>query len=155
MLKEFTVGGVKTKKLVEIAKKERGQNQHDYKGELQKIEKRLQQLVTKQSTLLDMFNDGDFTKEEWRAQNEMIRNEQQSLINRKVELQVLLNKEKDTDNNFRAFEKQINSLIHLNIDDEKILKQILHKLITKIEVFEGGTIKIHFNFKNPNSIKGA
>ena len=27
--------------------------------------------------------------------------------------------------------------------------------IQLVEVFEGGTIKIHFNFKNPNSIKRA
>ncbi|MGE8080044.1 recombinase family protein [Peribacillus loiseleuriae] len=155
MLKEFTVGGVKEKKLLEIVKNKIGQHNHDYNGELQKIEKRLQQLTTKQSTLLDMFNDGDLTKDEWRAQNEIIRNEHQSLNNRKVELQVLLNREKDTDNNVHAFIKQINILINLNIKDKKILKQTIHKLINKIEIFEGGNIKIHYNFNNPNSIQGA
>ncbi len=30
---------------------------------------------------------GDFTKKEWRTQNDIIRNEQQSLNERKVELQ--------------------------------------------------------------------
>jgi site-specific DNA recombinase len=41
------------------------------------------------------------------------------------------------------------------INDEEILKLTVHKLINKIEVFDSGSIKIHFNFKNPNSIKGA
>lgn len=102
-----------------------------------------------------MYNDGDFTKDEWRTQKEIIRSEHQSLSNRKVELQVLFNREKDTDHNVHAFKKQINSLLNLNIEDEKILKQTLHKLINKIEVFEGGTITINFNFKNPNSVQGA
>ncbi|MED4039402.1 recombinase family protein [Niallia taxi] len=155
VLKDFTIGGVKTKKLLEIAKKESYQNQNDQKNELKTIEKHIQKLNLRQSTLLDMYNDGDFTKDEWRTQNEIIRNEQQSLNNRRYEIQVLLNKEKDTDSNFHAFEKQINNLLHLNIKDEKILKQILHKLITKIEVFEDGSIKITFNFKKPNGIKGA
>lgn len=154
-LREFTVGGIKSKKLIEIAKKESSQNQQDYKSELHHIDKRLQQLIKKQSTLLDMYNDGDFTKEEWRVQNDVIRDEQQTLSNRKVELQVLLNKEKDTDSNFRAFEKQINNLIQLNIENEQILKQILHKLIHKIEVHEDSSVKIHFNFKNPNNLKEA
>ncbi|MGE8080054.1 hypothetical protein [Peribacillus loiseleuriae] len=100
----------------------------------------MQQVLTKQNTLLDMYNDGDFSKDEWRTQNEIIRNEHLSLSNRKVELQILLKREKDTDNTVRAFEKQVHTLINLNIEDERNLKLIFHKLINKI----------HFNFKNQN-----
>ncbi|WP_088044515.1 hypothetical protein [Bacillus sp. EAC] len=104
---------------------------NDYESELIKIDKRLQQLITKQSMLLDMYNDGDFTKDEWRAQNELIRNENQSLSNRKIELLVLINKENIKDTNCLNFEKEIISYIRLNTKNEEILKPILHKQIKK------------------------
>jgi hypothetical protein len=61
----------------------------------------------------------------------------------------LKGKEKDMASQIHAFEKQVSKLIHLKIEDEKVLKQVLHNLNHKIEVFEGGKIKIHFNFINP------
>jgi site-specific DNA recombinase len=54
-----------------------------------------------------MLNDGDLTKDEWRAQNEIIRSELQSLSNRKVEIIILLKKEKDTDSIARALKNKL------------------------------------------------
>lgn len=67
---------------------------------------------------------------------------------------MLLKREKDIDNNVHAFEKQINTLISLNIEDEK-LKLTFYKIIDKIEVFEGGKLRMHYSFKDPNNISGA
>jgi site-specific DNA recombinase len=155
MLKELTEEGVKKKKLIEIAKKEAGKHVANHDIELKQIDKRIQQLSKKQSNLLDLLNEGDLTKDEWRTQNEFIREEVTQLSARKLELQSLIGKEKDMDSQINAFEKQVSKLIHLNIEDEKVLKQVIHKLIHKIEVFEGGKIKIHFNFINPVAKMGA
>jgi DNA invertase Pin-like site-specific DNA recombinase len=155
VLKELTEEGVKKKKLIEVAKKEAGKHVATHDTELKQIEKRIQQLTKKQSNLLDLLNEGDLTKDEWRTQNELIREEVTQLSARKLELQSLIGKEKDMDSQIHAFEKQVSKLIHLNIEDEKVLKQVIHKLIHKIEVFEGGKIKIHFNFINPVAKMGA
>lgn len=64
-------------------------------------------------------------------------------------------KEKDLNTNIQVFEKQVKNLLHLDIEDEQILKQIVMKLIQKIEVFDDGSLKIHYNITNPNLIQGA
>jgi site-specific DNA recombinase len=153
-LKELTEEGVKKKKLIEVAKKEAGKHVANHDIELKQIDKRIQQLSRKQSNLF-LLNEGDLTKDEWKTQNELIREEVTQLSARKLELQSLIGKEKDMDSQIHAFEKQVSKLIHLNIEDEKVLKQVIHKLINKIEVFEGGTIKIHFNFISPVAKMGA
>lgn len=77
------------------------------------------------------------------------------LTERKAELLKHVNKEKDLDNNIQVFEKQVMNLLHLNIEDERVLKQIVIKLIQKIEVFDDGSIKIHYNIAHPYQIQGA
>jgi site-specific DNA recombinase len=71
------------------------------------------------------------------------------------ELQASAEKENDLDGDFISFEKQINSLLSLDIEDERILKQVIHKLIQNIEIFKDRSIKIHFNITNPTAKKGA
>nr|WP_062494996.1 recombinase family protein [Paenibacillus sp. 32O-W] len=107
MLKELTEEGVKKKKLIEVAKREAGQHVVNHDTELKQIEKRIQQLTKKQSNLLDLLNEGDLIKDEWRTQNEFIREEVTQLSARKLELQSLIGKEKDMDSQIHAFEKQV------------------------------------------------
>lgn len=155
VLKELTEEGINKSKLIDVAKKEAGQHVVSFDKEMKGIEKRIQQLTKKQSTLLDLLNEGDITKDEWRTQNEGIRNEVTLLHTRKQQLHSNVEKEKDMESQIHAFEKQISKLVQLNIKDEKILKQVIHKLIHKIEVFDGNNIKIHFNFLNPSTKMGA
>ncbi|PJN65893.1 hypothetical protein PAEAM_02450 [Paenibacillus sp. GM1FR] len=123
--------------------------------ELKDIEKRMHQLTKKQSTLLDLLNDNELTRDEWKVQNEVIRNGLVHLTTRRQQLQSYARKEKDIESPLHVFEKQVSQIIHLNIKDEKILKQFIHKLIHKIEVFDSNSIKIHFNFLNPSTEMGA
>ncbi|WP_216638960.1 hypothetical protein [Paenibacillus sp. FJAT-26967] len=39
-----------------------------------------------------------------------------------------------------------------DIDDEQVLKQLLHQVIQKIEVHQNGTIKIHYNIAHPQGM---
>jgi site-specific DNA recombinase len=155
VLKELTETGINKSKLIEVAKKEAGKHKASYDVEFKEVEKRLHQLTKKQSTLLDLLNDNELSREEWKIQNEVIRNEFVLLSTRKQHLQSYVEKEKDMENQLHAFEKQVSQLIHLNIKDEKVLKQFIHRLIHKIEVFDGNNIKIHFNFLKPNTEMGA
>ncbi|MGW9123839.1 zinc ribbon domain-containing protein [Paenibacillus chitinolyticus] len=150
-LKSVASKSINAKKLMEAVKKEAGHHKTDHETELRQNGIRLMQLTKKQSILLDLLNDGDLTKDEWRQQNDVIREESEKLTARKIELESLIAKRKDTDNHIRAFEKQVSKLLHMDFDNEKVLKQVLHRLIYKIEVYQDSTIKIHFNFLNPNT----
>lgn len=53
-----------------------------------------------------------------------------------------------------AFRNQIARFAKLDIDDEQVLKQVLHRLITRIEVNEDGMINaIHYNITCPQSVR--
>lgn len=83
---------------------------------------------------------------------ESIKNELQACKQRELELERLLSKEKDTESGLHAFRKEIAKFIELNITDEEILRQVLHRLIDKVEVSKDGSITIHYNFQNPMSV---
>ncbi|MDP9702202.1 hypothetical protein J2T16_005179 [Paenibacillus intestini] len=77
-----------------------------------------------------------------------------------MELESILETQKDTEQQFRAFQKQIASFARLDIDDGQVLKQLLHQVIQKIEVNQDGSIKrIHYNIAQPQGmgelLKGA
>jgi len=54
------------------------------------------------------------------------------------------------EDHFHVFKTQIAKFANMDIDDESMLKQLLYKIINKIEVHEGGTIKIHYNIARPH-----
>ncbi|NOU94900.1 hypothetical protein GC093_16965 [Paenibacillus sp. LMG 31456] len=59
---------------------------------------------------------------------------------------------KDTEERFRAFKKQIALFAQLDIDDEQVLKQLLHQVIEKIEVHQDDSIKISYNIAHPQGM---
>ncbi|PSK09222.1 hypothetical protein C7R92_16120 [Brevibacillus porteri] len=64
----------------------------------------------------------------------------------------MLETQKDTEEQFRAFQKKIALFAQLDIDDEQVLKQLLHHVIEKIEVHQDGSIKIHYNIAHPQEM---
>nr|WGD90598.1 hypothetical protein P5665_01245 [Bacillus subtilis] len=62
-----------------------------------------------------------------------------------MELQFKIDEKKDLDKNIQAFKKVIQSFLNLDMSNPQDLKQLLQRLIEKIEVFEGGKIVIHYN----------
>lgn len=63
----------------------------------------------------------------------------------------MLGNQKDTEQQLRVFKKQVDRFAQLDIDDEQVLKQVLQKLIHKIEVHEDGSLTIHYNITRPLS----
>lgn len=70
---------------------------------------------------------------QFKAQNKHIQTEQGRISKRKA-IVSLLETEKDTEEQLRAFRKQISRFTELDIGDEQVLKQVLQRLIQKIEV---------------------
>jgi site-specific DNA recombinase len=149
-LRMLTTGSsVKMHKLSNLLRKESEQKLTGGERELGQVETKLTLLTKKQSSLLDLLNENDLTKEEWRIQNELVREETLRLAQRKAELLLQVSQVKDLDDDLDAFEKQVSKLLSLDIDNEKVLKQVIDKLITKVEVFGDGNIKISYNITDP------
>jgi site-specific DNA recombinase len=121
------------------------------KKELKQIEKQLNELDKLFNKLLNLHIDGTITTEQFRQQNERIIQQQQELVTKKAELQSALEKREDFNEKIQYFRKEVERFLNLDIDDPQSLKQIIQKLIEKIEVFEGGKIKIYYNLSLPHS----
>lgn len=122
--------------------------------ELASVTKSLKKLNNEFQNLLELYSEKVIGILQFKAQNEHIQAEQGRLSQRKAEIESLLETKKDTEEQLRAFRKQISRFTELDIDDEQVLKQVLQKLIQKIEVNEDESIKaIHYNISRPQSVR--
>jgi hypothetical protein len=151
-LKELIGTNVKLDRLYDAVKGNVGQKQSSLIKELHKLNKQQEQLEKNVQGLITLFSNQALTLELFTVQNQRIQSEQQTLTRRKVELESILETQKDTEEQFRAFQKQIALFAQLDIDDEQVLKQLLHQVIQKIEVDEVGSIKIHYNIAHPQGM---
>lgn len=149
-LTNLIYGNVSIDSLANKMKNKSISNNQDYTTELKKINAKVNTLQKQQGKLIELFSEELLTKEEWTIQHNSIKEQILSLNSRKLELQTLINENKDTENNFRIFKKELNKLINLDLDNEDVLKLIIRKLITKIEIFHNEEIKIYYNFNDPN-----
>lgn len=60
---------------------------------------------------------------------------------------IITGTKKDTEEQLRAYIKQLSRFTELQIEGQQVFKQALQRLIQKIEVINGGSIKaIHYIF---------
>ncbi|WP_256719008.1 recombinase family protein [Paenibacillus odorifer] len=151
-LRELIGNNVKLDRLFDVVKGNVGQKQSTLLKELNKLKKQQEQLEKNVQGLITLFSNQALTLEQFTAQNQRNQEEQQALAERKAELESVLETQKDTEEQFRAFQKKIALFAQLDIDDEQVLKQLLHQVIQKIEVHQDGTIKIHYNIAHPQGM---
>lgn len=144
-IKAMIKGTVKVEKLYGIAEKKASSLQYSLAKELKQIDRNIDKLNNQVSSLLTLHADGAMTKEMFKQQSERISIQLQELANRKVNLQSALATKKDNTEQLQAFKKEVERFSDLDIEDENILKQVLQRLINKIEILEEGKIKIHYN----------
>lgn len=95
--------------------------------------------------MLTLHAEGALTTEQFKQQNERLAQRLQELANQKNEIQAAVELKKDTTEQIQAFKRLVERFAKLDIDDEQVLKQFLHRLVHSIEVFEGEKVKIHYN----------
>jgi ribosomal protein L9 len=103
--------------------------------------------------LLQLYSQKAISIEQFTAQNERVQAEQGNLAKQKAELETKTESKKDTEDHLRAFKRQIDKFAKLDIEDDRIMKQLLHTLIHKLEVSEDGSIKINYNITRPHFIE--
>ncbi|KZE67269.1 recombinase [Paenibacillus jamilae] len=153
-LKELITDNIKLERLYGAANTKANEQHTKYLKELANVTKRLKKLNSEFQSLLQLYTEKIIDIVQFKAQNEHIQVEQGRLSQKKAEIECLLETEKDTEEQLRAFRKQISRFTRLDIDDEQVLKQVLQRLIHKIEVSEDGSIKaIHYNISRPQSVR--
>lgn len=113
--------------------------------EIKSLEKQSEKLNQQFNSLLSLHAEAIITSEQFKEKNQSLSEQQFKLANRKMELQSQLDETKDQDKNILAFKKIIKNFLNLDIKDQQEMKQILHRLIIKIEVFHEEKIVIHYN----------
>ncbi|BDG33496.1 recombinase family protein [Parageobacillus thermoglucosidasius] len=149
-LKEIIKDNLKMERFYGIAEEKANDLFSSTKKELKHIEKQLNELDKIFNNLLNLHIEGAITTEQFKKQNERIIQQQQELAAKKSELQSTLEQREQFDKKIQYFKKEIERFLNLDINDSQVLKQILQRLIEKIEVFEGGKIKIYYNLSLPH-----
>ncbi|WP_258961023.1 recombinase family protein [Paenibacillus aquistagni] len=153
-LKELIADNVKLEKLYGAAHGKANEQQAKINKELTSVSKRLNQLNKEFQSLLQLYSEKVIDIVQFKSQNEHIQEEQARLTHKKAEIESLLVTKKDMDEQLHAFRKQIARFAKLDINDEQVFKQILHRLIQRIEVNEEGMINaIHYNITCPQSFR--
>lgn len=149
-LRTLIKDSIKIEKLYGVAEQKASALQSSYTKELKRIDREIADLQKRFDRLLNLHIEGNITTEQFKQQNERIALQQQEQANRKIELEQALEARRDLAQHQQAFRKEVERFIDLDIDDEQVLKQFLQRLIDKVEVFEGGKIKIHYNLSHPH-----
>ncbi|NIK24990.1 hypothetical protein [Paenibacillus lupini] len=90
-----------------------GQEQSALSKELHKLKKQQEQLEKNVQGLITLFSNQALTLDAFTVQNHRILAEQEALAKRKVELDSILEAQKDTEEQFRVFQKQTRYLLNL------------------------------------------
>lgn len=151
-LRELISSNVKLDRLYSVLNGELNLHQNNSKKELQKVNNRLSQLNGEFQGLLQLYSQKAVNIEQFTVQNERIQAEQGKLAKQKAELESQQEAKKNTDDHLRAFKRQIDKFARLDIEDDRVMKQLLQTLIHKIEVNKDGSIKIHYNITRPHLI---
>lgn len=148
-LRTLIKDNVKIENLYGLAEQKANALQSSYSKELKRVDREIADLQKRFDRLLNLHIEGNITTEQFKQQNERIALQQQEQANRKAELEKALEARKDLAQQQQAFRKEVERFIDLDIEDEQVLKQVLQRLIHKIEVFKGGKIKIRYNLSHP------
>lgn len=136
---------VKVERLYGIAEKKVKSLHSSLAKQLKCVEREIDKLNKQFNSLLTLHSEGALTTEQFKQQNERLANQLQELANQKTEMTASVTLKKDTTEQLQAFKQEIDRITRLDIDDEQVLKQILHRLVHSIEVHEGEKVKIHYN----------
>ncbi|MDQ0112533.1 recombinase family protein [Paenibacillus harenae] len=126
--------------------------QDKHSAQLKRVLRRLAQLQNEFQKLFQAYSQNVISLEQFQKQNTLIIAEQNSLNQQKADLDKQIGEQFDMDEKLKDFKKQLNKIARLDIENEQVLKVVIHKLVQKVEISRDGSVqKIHYNFMNPLS----
>lgn len=140
--------------LVDVTIQRAGIKKNNAVKELDKVQREIGKLDTELVQLTRKWTCGDIDKEMFNACCAAVKNERQTLEERAARLQTDIAHEHNTESRVSAFKAELMKFAALDVSNEEILRDMIHKMINRVDVHEDGSIEISYNFQNPLK-KGA
>lgn len=126
--------------------KDNKNNSISVEKELSIVEKNIEEQVKLATALLTNYTKGIISENMYKLQNESMEKALESLMKRKSELEIDLEKSKTTKYDEIKLKKSIVDLIGLPVEEWS--NSAIREVVEKIEVFTNGIIKVHFKYFN-------
>jgi site-specific DNA recombinase len=149
-LQELLTNHTKLEKIYKTACGLVESTQDKHSSKFKQVTRRHTQLQNEFQKLFQAYSQNVISLEQFQMQNKHILDEQNSLNQQKADLEKQIGNKIDMDEQLKQFRNQLSKITILDIDDEKVLKIVIHKLVQKITISNTGKVtKIHYNFINP------
>ncbi|MOA32414.1 hypothetical protein D3C78_1536290 [compost metagenome] len=119
--------------------------------ELNVIRKKTQQLQQEQLELVRALTRKMIDDDTFQMSNAALKDEQHALKARATVLETVVSRGEANERIMQQFREEVRRFAELQIDNEEALREVLQRLIERIEIELDGGIVIHYNFENPLS----
>ncbi|HZG56679.1 recombinase family protein [Paenibacillus sp.] len=153
-LKDLINNSLNLQSLVDVTIERAGIKKNSAFKELEKVQREISKLNKELVLLTRNWTTGEIKKEMFDACCAAVSNERQALEERAARLQTEISHEHDTESRVSAFKAELMKFAALDVSNEEILRDMIHKMINRVDVYEDGSIEISYNFQNPLK-KGA
>lgn len=148
-LKNLIDNSLNMQSLVDMAIQRAGIKKNNAIKELDKVQHVISKLDKELVQLTRKWTSGDIDKEMFNACSVAVKNERQELEERMARLQTEISHEHDTESRVSSFKAELTKFAALDVSNEEILRDMIHKMINRVDVHEDGSIEISYNFQNP------
>lgn len=148
-LKDLLENSLNMKSLVDVTIQRAGIKKNNAVKELDKVQREISKLDTELVQLTRKWTSGDIDKDMFNACCTAVNNERQALEKRGTRLQTEIAHEHDTESRVSAFKAELMKFAALDVSNEEILRDMIHKMINRVDIHEDGSIEISYNFQNP------
>ncbi|SDO18639.1 hypothetical protein SAMN04487897_109144 [Paenibacillus sp. yr247] len=150
-LRQLSGNALDRDSLVEKALKKANEKSNHALTELKSIKKKMQQLQQEQLELVRAMTRKMIDDDTFQMSNTALKDEQQALKARAAILEAVLSQGEANERIMQRFREEVRRFTELQIDGEEVLREVLQRLIDRIEIELDGGIVIHYNFGNPLS----
>ncbi|MBO9599208.1 MAG: recombinase family protein, partial [Cohnella sp.] len=147
--KELLDNSLNMQSLVNITIQRAGIKKNNAVKELDKVQREISKLDRELVQLTRKWTSGEIDKEMFNACSMAVKNERQAFEERGGRLQVEIAHEHDTESRVSSFKAELTKFAALDVSNEEILRDMIHKMIDRVDVHEDGSIEISYNFQNP------
>lgn len=148
-LKDLIDNSLNMQSLVGVTIQRAGIKKYNAVKELDKVQREISKLDNELVQLTRKWTSGDIDKDMFNACCAAVKNERQVLEERGARLQTEIAHEHDTESRVSAFKVELMKFAALDLSNEEMLRDMIHKMINRITVQADGSIEISYNFQNP------
>lgn len=153
-LKNLISNSLNMQSLVDMTIQRAGIKKNNAVKELEKVQHEISKLQNELVGLTRNWSSGEISKEIFNACCEAVNKQKDTLEERSTLLNLQISTEHDTESRVTTFKAELMKFAALDVGNEEMLRDMIHKMINRIEVQADGSIKINYNFQNPLK-KGA